>query len=115
MKAVLRSISSDTFDSQTWTPDDTGFFKVDLLLKIGAEGSAGADNFDVTVCSPAWLENSSWRPRWGRGLLIVGEYDLSAIKKEIVAHVAACQGETWSDIAHKLSHTLLWEFDDYIQ
>jgi len=48
-------------------------------------------------------------------LLIVAEYDFAAIEKEISAHVAACQGDTWIEIAVKLSRTLMWEFEDYVQ
>ncbi len=115
MKAILRSISSDTFNIRTWSPEDAECFALDLLLKIGAEGSDGADNFDLKVCSPSWLAQTSWSFRWGRGLLIVAEYDFAAIEKEISAHVAACQGDTWIDIAVKLSRTLMWEFDDYVE
>lgn len=115
MRAVLKGISSDQHNLETWAPEDPSNFFLDLILRIGVGEGARADNFTVLVCTPAWLAGSVWSPRWGRGSLIVYSYDFGAIRNEIESLIASCVGESWIEIAQKLSRNLLWEFEDYVE
>jgi hypothetical protein len=109
----MKSMSSDEIDIETWKPEDPTNFCLDLIMRIGNNTNAGADDFTVFVCTPAWLAGSVWSPTWGRGMLIVHTFDADSIKAEIEAYVSSCNASSWTAIAHKLSRNLLWEFEDY--
>lgn len=113
MHAVVRGISSDEFLVKSYVPEDPTCFSMNLRIRIGSDETSGADDFEVCVCTPEWLSQSVWEPRWGRHLLIVREYDLSAIEKCISEYVDGCSGTDWNSIAEKLGRVFAWEFEDY--
>lgn len=45
--------------------------------------------------------------------LIVAEYKLTAITAVITKFVERCSGESWAEVASKLSRIAAWEFEDY--
>jgi len=113
MHAVVRSISSDELDIKAYVPENPTCFFLNLRIRIGSDETSGADDFELCVCTPEWLDRSVWEPRWGRHLLIVREYDLSAIEKCIHDYVGECDGTDWNIIAEKLGRVFAWEFEDY--
>ncbi|MFL9896424.1 immunity 8 family protein [Paraburkholderia sp. RL17-381-BIF-C] len=113
MHAVVKSISSDESDIAKFLPEDMACFSLSLRVRIGSDETSGADDFELCVCTPEWLRKTVWEPRWGRHLLIVREYDLSAIEQCIRDYVAGCHGSNWSEIAGKLARVFGWEFEDY--
>jgi hypothetical protein len=113
MHAVVRSISSDEFEIKSYAPGDPACFVLNLRIRIGSDETSGADDFELCVCTPQWLRQSVWEPRWGRHLLIVREYDLRAIEKHINDYVGECSGSDWNSIAAKLGRVFAWEFEDY--
>ncbi len=113
MHAVVRSISSDEFDIKGYLPENPACFFLNLRIRIGSDETSGADDFELGVCTPEWLNQSVWEPRWGRHLMIVREFDLSAIEKYIRDYVDTCNGTDWNLIAGKLGRVFAWEFEDY--
>ncbi|NKJ48088.1 hypothetical protein CIC12_15325 [Burkholderia sp. SG-MS1] len=113
MHAVVKSISCDEFDLGAFVPEDRSCFCLNLHLRIGLAESSGADDFELCVCTPEWLGQTVWEPRWGRHLLIVREYSLPSIEEHIRTYVAQCDGNDWSAIAIKLARIFVWEFEDY--
>lgn len=113
MHAVVRSIASDDVGIGDFAPGDPACFALNLRIQIGSDGAPGADDFELCVCTPKWLEQTIWAPRWGRHLLIVREYDRSAIETCIRNYAAKCSGDDWDDIAKRLARNLSWEFEDY--
>ena len=113
MHAVVRNISSDEFEIKSYVPENSGCFLLNLRIRIGSDETSSADDFELSVCTPEWLNQAVWEPRWGRHLLIVREYDLSAIEKCIRDYVDRCNGSNWNSIAGKLARVLAWEFEDY--
>jgi hypothetical protein len=113
MRAVVKAISSDEIDLKTFVPADPSCFFLSLHIRIGIADTAGADDFELRVCTPEWLRQSFSEPLWGRHLLIVREYSLSIIEERIHAYVAECDGNDWDAIALKLSRMFAWEFEDY--
>ena len=113
MHAVIRSISSDDFEIKAYAPENPRCFFLSLQIRIGSDEASGADDFQLGVCTPEWLNQSLWEPRWGRHLLVVREYDLSAIEKCICDYVDRCSGADWNSIAEKLAQVFAWEFADY--
>ncbi|MBK5529030.1 immunity 8 family protein [Pseudomonas sp. TH08] len=113
MRAVIKGISSDVFDVETYIPESVEKFFLSLRIRIGLDCAHGADDFELFICTPRWLEDTMWEPRWGRGLLIVREYDFSTIKGFIHECVSRCEGDTWEAIVVELGKVFFWEFDNY--
>jgi hypothetical protein len=113
MQAIIRSISSDEFDIKAYEPDNPTSFFLTLRIRIGSNETSGADDFELNVCTPEWLNKNVWEPRWGHHLLIVRVYDLAAIETCIFSYVKQCNGTEWNVIAGKLGRVLAWEFEDY--
>lgn len=109
----LKEMSCDECDHETFYPADPTCFHLNLRLRIGLADSPGADDFEVCVCTPEWLKQVVLEPRWGRHLMIVREYNLSAIKEQIHKYVAQADGDDWNAIATKLARVFAWEFEDY--
>lgn len=113
MHAVVKSISSDDTGIEDFRPNNLSCFSLNLRVLIGSSEAPGADEFDLFVCTPDWLSQNIWEPRWGRHMLIVREYDRSAIEKCVYDYVAKCVGNEWHEIAEKIARNLSWEFEDY--
>ncbi|WP_233496831.1 immunity 8 family protein [Dyella sp. AtDHG13] len=110
---MVKGLSSDDFDLEVGSPDDMTCFALNLRLRIGREESKGADDFSLLVCTPTWLEQSVAEPMWGRHLLIVPKYDLTSIRNKVDDFVSSVSGESWSELALKLSRVFAWEYEDY--
>lgn len=113
MRAVVKGIYSDVFDIEKDFPENVENFSLSFRVRIGLESTRGADDFEVCICTPNWLNDNIWDASWGRGLLIVKKYDFLTIKKLIHEYVSRCEGESWEAIVAQLDRVFLWEFDDY--
>ncbi|RAU32966.1 MULTISPECIES: immunity 8 family protein [unclassified Pantoea] len=113
MKAILKSISNDDVELDTFHPEDELNFSLRLLLRIGCEDSSGADNFDLRIYTPEWLCKHHWVPELMRHTLLVRKYDLEEITKTITDYIDQCEGKNWIEIAQKLSRVFAWEYEDY--
>ena len=113
MRAELKAVSCDDHDLSTLRLDGESSFYVTLRLRIGSQGNDAADDFEVYVCNPRWLQENAWEPRLGRFLLIVKVFDYEEIKRWLAEQVEKCQGNDWAGIALKLSRVFSWEFEDY--
>ncbi|MCG1041482.1 immunity 8 family protein [Mycetohabitans sp. B8] len=113
MRAVLKGISCDECNLKEYVPEDRRCFFLNLHLCIGLIDKSGADNFELYVCTPEWLNKAIWEPKWGRYLLIVQEYDLLIIEEFIRGYIEQCDGADWNAIVAKLARMFAWEFEDY--
>ncbi|MBX8502718.1 immunity 8 family protein [Pseudomonas lijiangensis] len=113
MRAVVKGISNDIFDVENYCPENIESFSLSLRIRIGLDCTQGADDFELLICTPKWLEETVWTERWGRGLLIVREYNFSTINELIHEYVNRCEGDSWEAIVIQLGKVFFWEFDDY--
>lgn len=115
MKANIKSmwVNNPAIDLNGYCPDVLENFGIWVEFRIGAENSVNADDYRVFVCTPEWLCQNIWEPKWGRHMLIVRLYDLQIIKKCISDYILSCEGEGWEVIAKKIARNLSWEFEDY--
>ena len=95
MRAVIKGISNDIFDVETYVPENVDNFSLSLRIRIGLDCTQGADDFELFICSPKWLEETMWEPRWGRGLLIVRECNFSINTGFIHDYVCGFEGGSW--------------------
>ena len=116
MRAAIKHISTiDGGDASKYQPAAADTFSVTLRLLIGPEDAVGEESFDMIVCSPSWLETELARDGFvvGRHRLIVRRYDFRLVQQVIAKLISRCSGETWSEIAEKISRLAYWEFEDY--
>lgn len=115
MKATIKLmwVNSPAIDLDSYFPADPRNFSLWLELKVGPEDSVAADDYRVFVCTPEWLRDNVWEPRWGRHMLIVRSYDRSAIEKCVRDYVTEYTGDEWATMAIKIARNLAWEFEDY--
>lgn len=115
MKAIVKAmwIDSAVVSLEEYAPDDPDFFGFWIEFKVGAENRDGADDFRLFVCTPDWIKNNNSSAVWGRHMLMLPDYDLDVIKKEINKCIESCIGNDWTAIAAKISRYASWEFEDY--
>jgi len=118
MRASLRRLHSpDIQDLSTYQPESPTDFSFLLQVFAGSEASESEESFDVIVCTPRWLErkhdHSDVVP--GYHHLIVFEYDYDRIVRAIELLCESAEGNSWLDVAKRLSRFARWEFDEYTE
>jgi hypothetical protein len=99
----------------SFVPGDFENFGCTFGLTVGPDDSDGGELFYLTVCTPRWLERACEKDGfvWGCHHLIVREYNLKTITEIIMKFVDSCSGDSWTDVAGKLSRIANWEFEGY--
>jgi hypothetical protein len=116
VRPVLKRLHSpDIPDLDSFTPEDPTCFAFLLQAMFGPEHAGGEESFDIVVCTPLWLAQEVDRKRVieGRHHLIVSGYDLARIRGFLADYAKGCAGNTWQEVANKLSRLGKWEFEDY--
>lgn len=117
MKAEVKNLYSlDIYDLSTYYPEDPESFSLALRAIVGPKDQPGEESFDIQVCTPNWLLQHCGREEIiiGRHFLIVFEYNYERIKRTIVEFCERCTGDTWQEVAEKVSRLGYWEFEDYV-
>lgn len=112
---VLHCDSSDVPDLFDYKPDDPEYFGFPLNLSIGTEGDRGADNFQLMVATPKYIQKMypGQSAVLLRHFLVVFHYDFNEILDVINRYVRSIQDDSWEKIAAKIGQIALWEFEDY--
>jgi hypothetical protein len=118
IRAELKYIHSPDVNFETYYPEDPKCFGFLLQAFIGPVGEEGGEMFSLDVSTLSWIEarrdeNAYPKIMFGRGFLIVSEYDISEISSYISALCDRCSGENWQEVATKLAKFAEWEFEDY--
>jgi hypothetical protein len=81
---------------------------------VGIRGESGEESFDINVCTPKWLEQYIQRERFlfARHRLFVDRFDASQISGIVTRFIERCTGESWQEVAMKVSRLGHWEFED---
>ncbi|GAB3698136.1 immunity 8 family protein [Spirosoma flavus] len=116
MKPIIVSCDSsdviDFFDYQPEVHDDFGF---PLNLTIGIEGQEGANNFQLMVATPKYIQRT--HPNQSavllRHYLVVFQYDFNEILDIINNYVRSIEEDSWEKVAEKIGRIAQWEFEDY--
>ena len=84
-------------------------------MMVGPAAQAGAEAFDVTVCTPQWLAEHCPTEAIlvGRHHLLVMEYDFARLHNYLRQRIEACVGENWEAVALQVGRLGEWEFEDY--
>ena len=116
MRVALKHLHSpDIADLATYCPQDPAKFCFLLQMMVGPASQAGAESFDITVCTPQWLAEHCPTDAIlvGRHHLIVMEYDFARIQNYLRQLIEACVGENWEEVALQVGRLGKWEFEDY--
>ncbi len=96
-------------------PQDPQKFCVLVRIMVGPRGGEGEESFDINVCTPRWLEEQVEREGFvfGTHRLFVKTYDSVQIKNLITKFIERYSGDSWREVAEKISRMARWEFEDY--
>ena len=114
--AELRALfSADVENLRAHAPEPPFGFTMRAL--IGPRGGEGEESFDVFVCSPEWLADELKQDPIisGRSRLIMSAFDYDRVEAYVRKQIAFATGDTWSEVAAKLSRWSSWEFKDYVE
>jgi Immunity protein 8 len=116
IRAELRCLHSPDADPlENYRPH--GPFGLLVMALVGPQGACGEESFAFTLCTPEWFTSKNLpRPTSlaiGRHFIFVQKFDYAMLEKFVRDYCAACEGETWQDVATKLGRLGHWEFEDY--
>ena len=117
VRAELKRLHSPDADPVTFVPVSDDNFSIFLQAMIGREGSDAEESFDFVVCTPKWLDQQcsvSGAVILGVGYIVVNRYKHDEIEEAISRLCASTEGDTWDELARKLSQFARWEFEGYV-
>ncbi len=102
-------------DFSAYHPDNPTSFSCFLQLLVGIHNQGGGESFGLTLCTPQWLVETHSQEDIviGKNLLIVFDYNYPHIVQWLNRYIERCTGETWQDVAKRVSALGHWEFEDY--
>jgi len=109
----IYTVDGDNLENHV--PEDPKCFCIVVRVLIGPRGTEGDESFDIKVCTPQWLELEIERRRFliGRHYLFVGDYRPEFIRATLTRFIEHCSGDSWQEVAKKISRIAYWEFEDY--
>lgn len=117
MRAELKSLDAVDAPGGVLTafhPDDGEHFGLAVAATIGPANETGGELFQFSVCSPSWLADED-RPKGFafQRTLVVDRWNPDLVERAIADLCRRTEGDTWEQVARKLSRYGQWEFEDY--
>lgn len=114
MRAEIKAYElRDNDDLSSCEPEDKQVFGFTLLFSIGAKGQVGADYFEVDVASAGYLEHLRPQPFFLQHTILANDYNVPEAVALVRKHVEALDGDSWEELASKISRFARWEFEGY--
>ncbi|BBG59610.1 MULTISPECIES: immunity 8 family protein [Providencia] len=117
MNIKLKSLRSLELEDSLvcYWPDNPKNFGSWVRTMIGPENHEGAESFDWFICTPNWLQQELIKNNvlFGKGMIIVAEYDYDQILTQLEQKIRLCDDSDWSKASLKLSRFSFWEYEDY--
>ncbi|MDP1614567.1 MAG: Imm8 family immunity protein [Methylococcales bacterium] len=117
-KAELREIElakghSNVSQLKDFKPDDPLKFEIGIEIFVGIEGGNGTDRFDISICTPSWIEASLEAESCiiGHGKLIVSRYSYDEIINQIESYLNMCVGGNVDDVMRRVGLLGEWEYE----
>lgn len=83
---------------------------VRLWVDIGVEDEVGANQFDLQVVTPTFL-NSCGKAIWGKSLLVVPVFTWENVEREIEELIAGVPAQNWEEAVKMLTRFMRWEYE----
>jgi hypothetical protein len=103
----LRGIRSLDLEPPTLPPDPRDC-AVRFEVLIGPHGGTESESFAFTAVTPGHLARIAGA-RWGRGSLMLAQFDWESVTRAIAQLLVASARPTWDDVATELNRVLDWE------
>ena len=113
MKAKLKSIMSSDCDMKNFSPSHGDSFNLYVQAEIGPDNDNGSNIFGFNICNTKWIDENLESAIFGKGLIIVNNYNFEKIKEKIENLCSKIQEDTWNDLAIRISRYGQWEYEDY--
>ncbi|QHW01042.1 immunity 8 family protein [Spirosoma endbachense] len=116
MKPILVDFdSADVPDLFSYQPEDPEVFGFSLNLAVGIEGQKGADNFQLMVATPKYIQKMypNQTSILLRHYLLVFRYDFNEILDVINGYIRSINEDIWEKVGEKVGRIAQWEFEDY--
>ncbi len=116
MRAELKGFHSpDVYDLEKYYPEIEDNFCFYIEISVGVKNEKGAEQFGLTVCTPKWLLENKKEDEiiFGKNYLIVFEYNYQKMYSKIKFYIDKLDGNSWEELALKVSRIGYWEFEDY--
>ncbi len=115
MRAAIKAWDLDP-DPVSLPADPADFWLLAQLL-IGPADGPGAEQFQVTVCTPEWLATrcrASGEIYDPRHHLVVSldHFDQAKLREWFEARVSKIEAPDWAGVAEQLGRFGYWEFED---
>ncbi len=90
-------------------------FRFLLRILVTQTDAHGEESFDVTVCTPKWLQEHCQKDDvlFMRHHVVVLEYDRDTLTKAIISKVEEIEADNWQKLGNRLARYAFWEFEDY--
>ncbi len=116
MQAEIKSFHSpDIDDLEQNMPQEADNFSFYLEMSIGPKKGEGEVIFGVTVCTPKCFAEEFKQSEviFPINRVFVFKYDFNQIMTRLEHFVGTRSGDSWNEIATKISKVAYWEFEDY--
>lgn len=112
MQAKVKHIHSpDVYNLEDFAP--SGPFCILIQIMVGPQGGNAEESFSVQVCNVEWITEKANVAHvfFAYDMLIVENYSYRLIESCILKRFESIHGNSWSEIALKLSKLAAWEFE----
>lgn len=100
---------------ESFRPANPRIFSIHVRAMVGPADGDGEEPFDIRVCTPEWLMEETEREGFVLGLhrLFIAVYDPVQIRKILTKFMERYSGDSWTEVAEKISRIAYWEFEGY--
>jgi hypothetical protein len=106
---------ADTFELEKWLPKTREEVLFPMIVEVGFKGRDGISRYYVDVATPEALRSKVGGPILSeRSLILVADYEYSALEASISKIIEAAARETELDVCRVLSRYFTWEYEDFV-
>jgi hypothetical protein len=90
-------------------------WEIGFAAHIGVEGEEGSDLFYFSACSAELLAQQAAREGYSipRARIVLARWDARLVEAAVLDLLGRAAGDSWKEVAEKLSAFMEWEFADY--
>jgi len=108
---VIHGYFSSDFDPiDKWIPNDVSRVSIFIDVYLGPDIKPSGEYFTINVVTNKMFECGVTVNKYQ---CVLDQYDWDSVKKWVGEVTAKCDGNNWAEMADKLSHFMLWEFQSY--
>jgi Immunity protein 8 len=101
---------------EEYDPDPGKPFSIELSVLIGPKDAPGEELFLVDVSNALFLRQEAAHsgPRLVVSTILVERFRVDAVERIVRSFCAGCRGESWHEVALKLTRLGRWEYEGLV-